>query len=110
MKTYKGFREGYAATVRVDGSPLNPRLDLWNHSPTGFEWGYPGSGPAQLALAILADHLRNDDETIRLYQEFKRAVVANLDYEGWTLTSDQIERAVQALRNGAPVSLDTSTT
>ena len=29
--------------------PLNPRLDLWSHSPTGFEWGYPGSGPAQLS-------------------------------------------------------------
>jgi hypothetical protein len=35
--------------------PLPMRLDLWNHSPTGFEFGYGGSGPAQLALAILAD-------------------------------------------------------
>jgi hypothetical protein len=26
--------------VTVDGQPLNPRLDLWNHSPTEFEWGY----------------------------------------------------------------------
>ena len=32
------------------GSSIHPRLDLWNHSPTGFEWGYPGSGPAQSAL------------------------------------------------------------
>lgn len=24
-----------------------------NHSPTGFNWGYMGSGPAQLALALL---------------------------------------------------------
>ena len=37
--------------------PLDSRRDLWNHSPTGFEWGYCGSGPAQLALALLADHL-----------------------------------------------------
>jgi len=28
-----------------------PRSDLRNHSPNGFEWGYSGSGPAQLALA-----------------------------------------------------------
>ena len=28
------------------------RLDLANHSPTGFSWGYGGSGPAQLALAL----------------------------------------------------------
>ena len=62
MKRYEGRREGYAVIVTVDGRRLNPRLDLWNHSPTGFEWGYGGSGPAQLALAILADHLR-DNET-----------------------------------------------
>jgi Family of unknown function (DUF6166) len=51
MKTYAGKRQGYSVSVTVDGRRLNPRLDLWNHSPTGFEWGYGGSGPAQLALA-----------------------------------------------------------
>jgi len=30
--------------------PLPPRLDLFNHSPGGFEWGYSGSGPAQYLL------------------------------------------------------------
>jgi hypothetical protein len=30
---------------------LELRLDLFNHSPIGFEWGYGGSGPAQLAPA-----------------------------------------------------------
>ena len=28
------------------GHPLPPRLDLANKSPSGFEWGYGGSGPA----------------------------------------------------------------
>ena len=51
MKTYQGKRTGYAVDVTVDGRALDPRFDLWNHSPTGFEWGYGGSGPAQLALA-----------------------------------------------------------
>jgi len=32
--------------VTVDGRPLDPRLDLFNHAPTGFAWGYLGSGPA----------------------------------------------------------------
>jgi hypothetical protein len=27
---------------------LPMRLELANHSPTGFEWGYGGSGSAQL--------------------------------------------------------------
>ena len=34
---------------------LPARLDLARHSPTGFECGYMGSGPSQLAVAIVAD-------------------------------------------------------
>lgn len=83
MKTYEGKREGYAALVTVDGAPLNPRFDLWNHSPTGFEWGYAGSGPAQLALALLAHHLHDDNEAVALHQEFKRAVIARLNGPNW---------------------------
>jgi hypothetical protein len=98
MKTYEGRREGYAAIVTVDGAPLNPRLDLWNHSPTGFEWGYAGSGPAQLALAILTDHLVDDNEAVALHQEFKRVVVAGLCGPGWTLTGEQVHAYVVLLR------------
>ena len=97
MKTYEGRREGYAAIVTVDGQPLNPRLDLWNHSPTGFEWGYGGSGPAQLALALLADHLGNDEKAVSQYQAFKFAVVAKLPKRGWTLTTAEMDRALQSL-------------
>src|SRR5438132_9952066 len=98
MKTYEGRREGYAAIVTVNGCPLNPRLGLWNHSPTGFEWGYGGSGPAQLALAMLADHLGDDEQAVSLHQDFKRTVIANLPHRGWTLTSEQIELALRALK------------
>ena len=28
-------------------------LEKIDHSPTGFAWGYEGSGPAQLAWALL---------------------------------------------------------
>ena len=97
MKTYEGKREGYVAEVTVNGRPLNPRLDLWNHSPTGFEWGYGGSGPAQLALAVLADHLADDEQAVRLHQSFKFAVIVKLPKRDWTLTSDQIKQALQLL-------------
>ena len=96
-KLYEGKRDGHDPVVTVNGLPLNPRLDLWNHSPTGFEWGYPGSGPAQLALALLADHLGDDDEATELHQEFKRAVIARLPYRAWMLTSDDIRQAVVAI-------------
>ena len=101
MKIYQGIREGYAVAVTVNSCALNPRLDLWNHSPAGFEWGYGGSGPAQLSLALLADHLGNDDEAVSLHQEFKRVVVAELPHRHWTLTSEQVQHAVTALQAGA---------
>ena len=41
---------------------LAASLKIVNHSPTGFCWGYAGSGPAQLSLAILLDHLNGDRE------------------------------------------------
>ena len=87
MKEYRGYREGYAVIVTVDGRRLNPRLDLWNHSPTGFEWGYCGSGPAQLALAILADHCKDDERALNFHQRFKWAVIAELPGRGWTIRS-----------------------
>ena len=98
MKLYQARRQGGAADVMVNGRPLNARLDLYNHSPTGFEWGYCGSGPAQLALAILADHLSDDGEALNLYQRFKWAVVAGLPAQGWTLSSDEINQALQRIR------------
>jgi hypothetical protein len=54
---------------------LEPRLDLRDHSPTGFEWGFSGSGPAQLALALAATRLP-DREALAVYQDLKRALVA----------------------------------
>jgi hypothetical protein len=97
VNTYIGTRSEREATVEVGGAPLNPRLDLRNHSPSGLEWGYAGSGPAQLALAILVDHFGDAPKALSLYQDFKFAVVARLPQEGWTLTSDQIQQAIESL-------------
>ena len=74
---------------------LDPRLDIVNHSPTGVAWGYGGSGPAQLALAILADYLADDKRAQLLYQDFKWDVVQRLPMdEGFELTDRQVENAV----------------
>ena len=103
MKRYAGRRQGYVVNVTVDGRRLNPRLDLWNHSPTGFEWGYGGSGPAQLALAILADHCGDDEQALNFYQRFKWAVIAELPHREWTLTSEDIDCVLQSLREREPL-------
>lgn len=57
---------------------LVPRHDLVNHSPDGFSWGYGGSGPAQLALAILADFTGNDELARVWHQTFKDEFIAKL--------------------------------
>lgn len=94
MKTYVGVREGNQTTITVNGEPLDPRLDIRNHSPSGFEWGYLGSGPAQLALAILADHLGDDHEAQMLYQRFKEHAIAPIDDDAWSMDSSEIDRVL----------------
>lgn len=58
------------------------RLDEYhgevNHSPDGFQWGYSGSGPAQLAFALLAE-VFDTDVAHRHYQQFKDDFVSSLD-------------------------------
>ncbi len=91
MKTYRGQRNHL---VQVgdggDWTDLDPRYDLANHSPTGFSWGYGGSGPAQLALALLADAMGRDELALAWYQDFKWAVIARILSESWTLTERQV--------------------
>ena len=70
--------EGTAKSRQVwlDGQLLDPRPSqkLRNHSPDGFNWGYSGSGPAQLALAII---LKLTGKQIG-YQDFKFRIIAAL--------------------------------
>jgi hypothetical protein len=111
MKTYHGYR---VMQRGLNGEPvccrcvvqvrmangrkreLNPRLDLRSHSPTGFEWGYGGSGPAQLALALVADACGRRLAKAAIYQRVKAAIVAGLPHDGWTLSEEEIRVAVMA--------------
>ena len=78
LKLYHGATDGLVFVTTSQGrKQLDPRLDLRNHSPTGFGWGYCGSGAAQLALALAADALGDEQRAIELYQEFKFRCVAN---------------------------------
>jgi hypothetical protein len=97
MKVYEGGRSLDGAVVTVDGKRLAPRFDLKKLSPAGFEWTYEGAGPAQLALALLADHLGDDRKALALHEAFMRAVVADLD-NAWRLTSADIDQALATLK------------
>lgn len=70
--------------------PIDWRLDEKNHSPTGLEWGYGGSGPSQLAWCILRECGLTQPQAARLYMQFKADVIANLPSDGFTLTVQQV--------------------
>lgn len=74
-----------------------PRHDLRNRSPTGFEWGYSGSGPAQLAIALAADVLGDDDKAQEIYQRLKSKVVSGLPHEEWVLTEKRLRASIDAI-------------
>jgi hypothetical protein len=98
MKTYKGFSEDHgsamgprAVFVETDDGQFAPLKHEVHHSPDGFSWGFPGSGPADLARSLLADHLGFVPHPA-IYQAFKRQYVAHWE-EGkpWSITSEQVE-------------------
>lgn len=66
--------------VSINGRPLSPKpsLELISHSPDGFNWGYSGSGPAQLALAILFKLTGEAQWSIDNHQQFKDEMIAPL--------------------------------
>jgi len=94
MKTYRGDRTIDGIAVTVDGKPLPERQDIAHLSRDGFEWSYEGSAPAQLALALLADHLNDDARALRLHEAFMRDVVANFANE-WEMTSDDMDAVIE---------------
>ena len=96
MNTYEGIpmRVGMGGyLVLKNGETLMPDKSqaIVNHSPDGFMWGYQGSGPAQLALALLMEEGYDPAYQIPPYQDFKRHVIANLPLDArWEMTSEDI--------------------
>lgn len=69
---------------------ISRSLRLINKSPTGFSWGYHGSGPGQLALAILLE-LTDEQTALNLYQLFKQEIIAQLPtHEDFSLPVAQV--------------------
>ncbi len=96
MKTYAGARTIDGIKVTVDGQPLVEGYDIRPFTTMGFEWTYEGDGPRQLALALLADHLGNDERALTLSEPFMKLVVADLDND-WVLNSSNIDAALERM-------------
>jgi hypothetical protein len=77
---------------------LDFRFDLQNHSPTGFECGYAGSGPAQLALAICADVLGDDAKALAIHQQFKFKIIEMLPRDAeWCLEGSEALKTIEEI-------------
>jgi hypothetical protein len=101
FKLYVGFRteDGCRVYVYANGelNPLPLRLDVHSHSPTGFEWGYCGSGPAQLALALCLDCFGVKPRVHTLYHLVMRHILIHLPREVWALSSSTLTELCQTL-------------
>ncbi len=112
MKIYSGIRiavKPYPAEPRVfvdntdfpgrknfETLMLEKSLKVRNHSPTGFEWGYGGSGPHQLALALLMDATGDNDVAEKFYCDFLTTHVIHWRRDddetcNWSISDDYIK-------------------
>lgn len=81
---------------RENGTPCFNFEHKWKkYSPTGMEWGYSGSGPADAALNALL--VFTDRETAeRLYQDFKDTFIAHIPNEGTTIPAEIVRYWLKA--------------
>lgn len=103
MKTYRGTRSIHGrVSVTVNGAPLPPARSwaVRNHSPDGFNWSYSGSGPAQLALALLLDATGDPELAQGHYQDFKRQFVAGWG-DAWEVTDAEIREWLELAQTRA---------
>lgn len=94
ITTIKGYWE--TRRVCIDGVELSPAESqrIKNHSPDGFAWAYGGSGPSQLALAILLLFLPMG-KAIAFYQDFKWDVIAALPASDFELKGEAVTKWIE---------------
>lgn len=83
----------------IGDEPLPWRLDLRAHSPSGLEWGYMGSGPAQLSLAVCA-FILGDEKAERVYQSLKERLFAGIQGAGWCVTAGRVRELAAEVEAG----------
>lgn len=75
-------RNGYAF--------VNVPHAIVKHSPSGFEWGYAGSGPAEAALNILFAVTKNKETAEKYHQFFKMDFLIDMPEEGGIIKKEDI--------------------
>lgn len=117
------YATGYYAFIRRPNGTVYTNVPHYvvHHSPNGFEIGYPGSGPADLALNLAEDSLRrmgyDEPGTVHcfsgtcssaawdMHQTLKRDIVATMARDWCVLKHSYVDEWVRTwlARNGYPV-------
>jgi Family of unknown function (DUF6166) len=98
MVEYHGSRSNKRKVYVCWSDPANgqirhslPRcLRLRNHSPCGFQWGYDGSGPAQLALALLVHATGSNECALAHYRALMSAWIARIKSDSWSVRQEDL--------------------
>jgi hypothetical protein len=94
ISRYYGTANGGNWSVLLNGKHFDhaDSLKVSNHSPDGFAWGYGGSAPSQLALAILLHEIGNPDFIVHHYQQFKTDLIETVPQDDdFILTSSDVD-------------------
>lgn len=65
------------------------------HSPVGFNWGYGGSGPADLALNILLHYGLSHEDAHRYHQKFKWHFITPMPDEGGVIPGQVVKEWIE---------------
>jgi len=100
VKVYAGDRTIDGIVVSVGDDDLPTYQEVRSYDTGGFEWGYEGSAPSQLAFALLYDHTYDTEVATGLQERLMREVIANLG-NNWEITSSDLDEFLWK-RNGKP--------
>ena len=92
MKIFTGSDGGDVFVSEPDAfvRELDVTARARQHSPTGFAWGYGGSGPAALAHSLLTDVMGESYANVH-YMEYKWDIIAGLHQDQpWVMTDKDI--------------------
>lgn len=71
---------------------IDPKREA-RHSPDGFQWGYAGSGPAELARAILVRVVDGDERARHplCYQRLKAEIISHIKKDEFELDFKMVQ-------------------
>jgi hypothetical protein len=82
--------------VRVSGK-VERLPHIIRHSPDGFEWGYSGSGPSDLAIAICVAVL-GDEPGPSVCLAVRDVLISPIGTDRWELTAKRVREVARQRR------------